>query len=303
MKSLKVFTTECINSNYYCKTILAACICRMEHDLEFHTWKNSQKVPMGVYIDPIEKHFQFFAYPEYSEDRDHVEKQPFDPTHILTNMHAHICKKGFQHVRAEAFLEVSERNNNFLSRALLTKEVDKQNLTVALHIFQEEVEEDIKIHSDEKTAHFICLLRRWFVASDGRGIDLGDRFNWLIDMHEYMLDFYDPFDYPPPTTHIYHLPIKSFEMLLQTISAWIFMYIFTTNHKFNNRALSTVGMESCYSDLSILEITGSGCPKSYQVPKLISILQEYNTAKHDPTKLFTMDKRQGASYPVRLMEQ
>ena len=74
MKSLKVLTTECINSNYYPKIILADCICRIEHDLGFHTWKNSQKVPMGVYVDPIEKHFPFFAYPEYSADRDLVER-------------------------------------------------------------------------------------------------------------------------------------------------------------------------------------------------------------------------------------
>ena len=50
------------------------------------------------------------------------------------------------------------------------------------------------------------------------------------------------------------------------------MYIFAKDHRFNNRALSTLGIESCYSDVSIIEITGSGCNKSYQVPKLVSIL-------------------------------
>ena len=303
MKKLKVLCTECINSNYYPKTILAACICRIEHDLEFHMWKNSQQIPMGVYIDRIERHFQFFAFPEYSEERHQTERRTFDPTHILTNMRSHICKKGFQHVRAEAFLEVSDRNNDLLSRALLTEDIDKQNLEVALHIFREEVEEDIRKHGDTKSADFIGLLRRWFMACDARGIPLNDRLNWLVDLHEYMMDFYDPFDYPPPSTHIYRLPIQSFEMILQSISARIFMYLFAKNNKFNNRALSTLGIESCYSDLSIIEITGSGCPKAYQIPKLISILQEYNTAKHDPTKLFTIDKRRGVPYPVRLMEQ
>ena len=159
---------------------------------------------------------------------------------------------------------------------MLTEEVDKQTLEVALHIFRKEVEEDILKIGDKETE---------------RGITLEDRLNWLVDMHEYMMNFYDPFDYPPPSTHIYHLPIQSFEMMLQAISAHIFMYLFATNHKLNNSALSTLGIESCYSDLSIIEITCSHCPKSYQVPKLISILQEYNTAKHDPTKLFTKDKR------------
>ena len=137
-----------------------------------------------------------------------------------TYIDAHHYKKGFQHVRSE----VSERNNDFLSRALLTKEVDKQNLEVALHIFREEVKDDIRQNRDGKTTDFIGLLRRWFMASYGRGISLEYRLNWLVDMHEYMMDLYDPFDYPPPTTHIYHLPIQSFEMLLQAISACIFMY-------------------------------------------------------------------------------
>ena len=80
MKTLKVLSTECINSNYYPKTILAACICRIEHNLEFHAWKNSQKIPVGVYIDPIERHFQFFAFPEYSAERELNERHTFDPT-------------------------------------------------------------------------------------------------------------------------------------------------------------------------------------------------------------------------------
>ena len=75
----------------------------------------------------------------------------------------------------------------------------------------------------EKTAHFIGVLRRWFLAFDGRGITPEDRLNCLVDMHEYMMDFYDPFDYPPPTTNIYHFPIQNFEMMLQAISAHIFM--------------------------------------------------------------------------------
>ena len=37
MKTLKVLSTESINFNYYPKTILAACICRIEHGMEFHT--------------------------------------------------------------------------------------------------------------------------------------------------------------------------------------------------------------------------------------------------------------------------
>ena len=35
----------------------------------------------------------------------------------------------------------------------------------------------------------------------------------------------------------------------------------------------------------------------------MSILVEYNIAKHDPTKLFTMDKCRGVPYPVHFIDQ
>ena len=55
--------------------------------------------------------------------------------------------------------------------------------------------------------------------------------------------------------------------------------------------------------LSVVELSGSGCPKAYQIPKLMSIFVEYNIAKHDPTKLFTMDKRHCVPYPVYLADE
>ena len=50
-------------------------------------------------------------------------------------------------------------------------------------------------------------------------------------------------------------------------------------------------------------MSGTGCPKVYQIPKLMSILVEYIIAKHDPTKLFTMDKCRGAPYPVHIIDE
>ena len=45
-----------------------------------------------------------------------------------------------------------------------------------------------------------------------------------------------------------------------------------------------------------------GCPKAYQIPKLMSILVEYNTAKHNPTKLFKMDRRRGVPYKSTVLD-
>ena len=117
-----------------------------------------------------------------------------------------------------------------------------------------------------------------------------------------MLQFYDPTDYPPPSTHIYGLPLPTFEMLLQSTSIRIALYLVSEFHTFNHRAISTKGIESSFSDLSIVDITGTSCPKAYQIPKLISMLVEYNTAKHDPTKLFKMDTHRGKPYVSHVLD-
>ena len=88
-------------------------------------------------------------------------------------------------------------------------------------------------------------------------------------MQKYMLQFYDPKNYPPPSTHIYGLPLPTFEMLLQSTSIRIALYLVLEFHTFNHKAICTRGIESSFSDLSIVDITGTSCPKAYQIPKLM----------------------------------
>ena len=266
------------------------------HELEFHNWKKSQSIPMATYVHPLQTSFQFFAYPEKSEKQNQIEAQTFDPTHIVTNLIVHLCKKGFQKVRSNAFREVCDRNNALLSREIVYDEADKQNIEIAMQVFSEEVEFDIRKHDDAVTADFVGLIRKWFNACDERGASVHNRLQCLIDMHDYLTSFYDECSYPPPSTHIYGLPLQTFEMLLQTTSLCIALYTLSSKHTYNHRAISKRGITSFFSDLSIIEITGIGCPKVYQIPKLISILVEYNTAKHNPTKLFKMDRRRSVSY-------
>ena len=89
-----------------------------------------------------------------------------------------------------------------------------------------------------------------FIACDEWGISIENRLQWLVNMQKYMLQFYDPKNYPPPSTHIYGLPLPTFEMLLQSTSIRIALYLVLEFHTFNHRAISTRGIESSFSDLS-----------------------------------------------------
>lgn len=76
-------------------------------------------------------------------------------------------------------------------------------------------------------------------------------------------------------------------------------YILAEKHRYNARSISTLGAESFYSDISSVDVSGSSCPKAHKIPKLMGVILEYNQAKHDPTKIFAMDRRRGTPYPSR----
>ena len=86
LESLFTLCRTVIMSSYYPKTILAASVCRITHELEFHDWRMNQNIPIRTYITPIQQSFEFFAYPEKSEKRNQIEPRTFDPTHIITNL-------------------------------------------------------------------------------------------------------------------------------------------------------------------------------------------------------------------------
>ena len=48
--SLWNISAHVILQSYYPKTIIAASVCRITHELEFHNWKKSQSIPMATYV-------------------------------------------------------------------------------------------------------------------------------------------------------------------------------------------------------------------------------------------------------------
>ena len=102
-----------------------------------------------------------------------------------------------------------DRDNDILAHGIIADEVDKQNLEIALCVFSEDVEDNICKCGDSHKADFVCLIQKWSLASDERGIHLKDRLESWANIHDYMNQFYDPSEYPPPSTHIYNLAIQS----------------------------------------------------------------------------------------------
>ena len=131
-------------------------------------------------------------------------------------------------------------------------------------------------------AKFVHLVRNWYKACDERGMAVNDRLTNLYKMYEYLSSLMYLNHYPPMKTHICGIPIRTYEALMQSISTRFTLFHLSSTHSYNARAISTLAVESFFSDLNGFEFSGLGAPKSVDIPKLITHIVHVNTTKHDP---------------------
>ena len=108
--------------------------------------------------------------------------------------------------------------------------------------------------------------------------------------------------YPPPKNYIGGIPIKTFEALLHCISMRFSLFCMSSTHSYNTRSISTLAVESFFSDLARYEFSGLGAPKAVDIPKLISHIVHLNTTKHDSKRGFEYTTSTRDNYPVYLLE-
>ena len=77
---------------------------------------------------------------------------------------------------------------------------------------------------------------------------------------------------------------------------------YPAKNSYNSCAISTLAIESFFSDLSRFEFGGLGAPKAVDIPKLISHVAHINIAKHNPNRGFEFTTSTRDNYPVHLMD-
>ena len=118
-KSLKDIAFKMVSSALVPNVVIAVSVACIKHAMEIKQWENDATVPLTVHIKHHNKYFQIFSFPEYSEKRQQLEPRTLDPTHLLTNLHAHACKSGFTFFDKEAFICVCDKNDKLLSRTIV----------------------------------------------------------------------------------------------------------------------------------------------------------------------------------------
>ena len=101
---------------------------------------------------------------------------------------------------------------------------------------------------------------------------------------------------PPPINYIKGMPVPTYESLMQGISTHLQIYVLSTM-LINQRSISTVGIESFFSDITHMEFSGLGCPKAVDIPCLITHVTELNTIRHDPNRGFAFSTMNRGAYP------
>ena len=194
-----------------------------------------------------------------------------------------------------------EVNHEVLPRSIVEDKLDRQNCSIS-RFFSEEVQKILMDLGFVNEAEFTEHIRNWFRACDERGMDVQWRLTFLQNMYDYILEKVSLSDYPPSTTHVCGIPIKTFEALLHCISSHFILFVLSSTHSYNTRAVSTLAIESFFLDLTRYEFSGLGAPKAIDIPKLISHIVYVNTIKHDPVCGFEFTTSTRDNYPTYFME-
>ena len=300
--ALKDMCKKILLQGGYPKDYLAASYCVTVHRDRIKEWEAKSNIPINISSESGDIQHIVFNYPDFSSSRQKIIIRTFDYTHILNNLRFHICNRGFQGVSPEAFIEVSQINNDVLPRAIVEDKLDRQNCSISQRFFSEEVEDILRRNGRLSEATFVNRTRNWFNACDQRGMSVIDRLGKLTSMYQYLLSMNSFSEYPPPTQYVWGIPIRTYEALLHTINTRFILYTCSVTGTYNTRSISTLAIESFFSDLNRFEFSGLGAPKSVDIPKLISHIVHVNTVKHNPDRGFEFVTSTRDNYPCYLME-
>ena len=262
-------------------------------------WVNKSPIPMEINVD-ADDCGDFFthtchSFPEFSDKRQQREFRCIDPGHTLANMRSQISRYGYKFCSKAAFVRVSERNHKVLPKSILEDRLDRQSIRIAKRFFSIDVQEELTKNGDDKEAKFVSLVRNWFEACNERGIDAYIRVKYLQDFSNFLTELVMWDDWPPPYSYIQGMPVPTYEAIMQGISTRLQIFALL-NMPMNQRSISTVGIESFFSEITAMEFSGLGCPKAVDIPRLISHITELNAIRHDVDRGFVFNTSNRGAY-------
>ena len=108
--------------------------------------------------------------------------------------------------------------------------------------------------------------------------------------------------FPPPGRYVQGMPIQTYESIMQGISTRMQIFALSPT-PVSQRSISTLSIESFFSELTNMEFSGLGCPKAVDIPRLISHVTELNNIRHELDRGFSFHTTNRAAYPYHTLER
>ena len=296
-QSLKEISRKYILSVHYPKELICASYCKLNFHNEVQRWKANTTVPLKVKVSNTNIRHEMYSYPGFCQHRNQIEPACIDPSHILSNLRVHFTTKRINGCDPNAFKRVYQKDNKLLPRAVITDLLDRQNTDISKKVFNEDVANVMFSNGDTDESEMVRYIAHWYAACDKRELQTDMRLVYLQQMFEYLLEDVSFYQFPPQTTHIKGIPVVTFEGILQGIDTRFHLYSLSSKKTYNHRAISTLAIETFFGNLSRLEYTSTGNPKSTQVHLLMGHMLKLQQHHNDPDRGFHMITTLRPFYP------
>ena len=259
-------------------TVLQSIYASIIHMENKKSWDLRATITMTAYIPVLKDSIPLFYFPEKSTQRQQIEFRTLDYTHQLTNLRSIVCRKGIENVRRNEFVRICNEFPSILSKAIVEGECDKQCASMAIQLFSEDVERKLTENDAVHEALFVKLVRNWYKACDERGMSADDRVNNLWAFYAYLSKDVAFDMFPAYTQYVKGIPFITYAGIMQNISVRLSLYSKAKCSTYNHRSISSLVCESFFSTVSSKDPGKTGCPRSVDIPKMMSdmiILEEY----------------------------
>ena len=115
------------------------------HKVEIEKWERNCLIDMNMTI-PLSGNMgvievPIFSYPKFSIEHNQVEFCTLDYMHILTNIHGHILKHGYDFCKQEHYREFADNCPDPLSSAFVYDVIDQHCVAKAMQMFDRDIED------------------------------------------------------------------------------------------------------------------------------------------------------------------
>ena len=231
----------------------------------------------------------WYAQPEWLSETESFLFNVLDITHLFSNARCTCCSKGMDAAGISkcAWLEVSKRekdNKTGLNLSMVKDLIDRQSNAFARKTFSEKVELEMENLGFKQEAEFCSLIRGWFEAEDEPGLSALERHDRRMRFRKWLLEKYDPFQLPPPGTHVNGIPIVMFEGIMCNIDRRTQLYAVCKQGSYNVRSIGTLDSENFFGEFQSLDPRGSGVVRADDIPSTMETAVELLKARMDENR-------------------